>query len=303
MNFNAKDLLKVKPLRRLFPAAILFVTLASLAAAQSAPPAAAPSPLQKSVEAYLRNAFALGPDVQITVGVPTEIGNSGLMETNIDVKTDQGSDKVKMYITKDGHYLLRGEISDLTKDPLVENTSKMDLKGAPVLGDPNAKLTIVEYGDFECPVCRNLHDALRGILPNYPQVKLIFKDYPLDAMHPWARTAALGGRCVYQQNPPTFWKYFDYVYDQQDLISASNVYDKVVDFAGQNALNVDTFKACLAGPQAAAEVDASIANGNLLEVRSTPTVFVSGRRVVGADPHAIQQYIDYELAQIKSGRK
>jgi protein-disulfide isomerase len=300
---NAKDLLRVKPLRRLFPAAILLVTLASIAAAQSAPPAAATTSLQKSVEAYLRNAFALGPDVQITVGAPTEIGNSGLMETSIDVKTDQSSDKVKMYITKDGHYLLRGEISDLTKDPLVENTSKMELKGAPVLGDPDAKLTIVEYGDFECPVCRNLHDVLRGILPNYPQVKLIFKDYPLDAMHPWARTAALGGRCVYQQKPATFWKYFDYIYDQQDLISASNVYDKVVDFAGQNALNVDTFKACLAGPQAAAEVDASIANGNLLEVRSTPTVFVSGRRVVGADPHAIQQYIDYELAQIKSGKR
>ena len=270
--------------------------------AQSAPPAAS-TPLQKSVEAYLRNAFALGPDVKISVGAPTEIGNSGLMETNIDVKTDQGSDKVKMYITKDGRYLLRGELSDLTKDPLVENISKMDLKGAPVLGDPNAPVTIVEYGDFECPVCRNLHDALRGILPNYPQVKLIFKDFPLAEMHPWARTAALAGRCVYQQDAKAFWKYFDYIYDQQDLISASNVYEKIVDFAGQNSLNVDAFKACLAAPQAAAEVDASIANGNLVEVRSTPTIFVSGRRVVGADPHAIQQYIDYELAQRKSAKK
>lgn len=292
----------MKP-HRLLTATLLAVTFASITAGQSAPPAAAPSALQKSVEAYLRNAFALGPDVQITVGAPTEIGNSGLMETSIDVKTDQGADKVKMYVTKDGHYLLRGELSDLTKDPLLENTSKMDLKGAPVLGDPKATITIVEYGDFECPVCRNLHDALRGILPNYPQVKLIFKDFPLDALHPWARTAALGGRCVYQQNPTAFWKYYDYIYDQQDLISASNIYDKVVDFTGQNALNADTLKACMAGPQAAAEVDASIANGNLLEVRSTPTIFVSGRRVVGADPHTIQQYIDYELAQQKSGKK
>ena len=73
-----------------------------------------------------------------------------------------------------------------------------------------------------------------------------------------------------------------------------------MDFAGQNGLNADTLKACLAGPQAASEVDASIANGNLLEVRSTPTLFVNGRRVVGADRHAIQQYIDYEIAQSKS---
>ncbi|HUL32314.1 MAG TPA: thioredoxin domain-containing protein [Candidatus Eisenbacteria bacterium] len=289
----------MKILSRLFPAMILGLGLVSGAAAQSA----APSALQKSLEAYLRHAFALGPDVQIAVGAPTEIGNSGLLETNIDFKTEQGSDKVKMYITKDGHYLLRGELSDLTKDPLTENISKMDLKGAPVLGDPKATVTIVEYGDFECPVCRNLHDAMRGLLPNYPQVKLVFKDFPLDSVHPWARTAALAGRCVYQQNPGAFWKYYDYIYDQQDLISASNIYDKVVDFASQNGLNADTLKSCIAAPQAASEVDASIANGNLLEVRSTPTLFVNGRRVVGADPHALQQYIDYELAQQKSARK
>ena len=269
---------------------------------QSAP-AATESAIQKKIEAYLRHAFALGPDVHVTVGAPKEIGNSGIQETTIDVKTGQGSDTVKMYVTKDGQYLLRGELSDLSKDPLVENTSKMKLDGAPVLGDPKAPVTLVEYADFECPVCRNLHDALRGVLPNYPQAKLIFKDFPLDALHPWARTASLGGRCTYQQDPKAFWKYYDFIYDQQDLISPANIYDKAVDFAGKANLNTETFKACLAGPQAASEVDASVANGNMLEVHSTPTVFVNGRRVVGADPHAIQQYIDYELAQMKAAKK
>ena len=281
---------------------MLLTVLGANVAAQSAP-AAAESAIQKKIEAYLRHAFALGPDVQVTVGAPKEIGNSGIQETSIDVKTDQGSDTVKMYVTKDGQYLLRGELSDLSKDPMAENTSKMKLDGAPVLGDSKAPVTLVEFADFECPVCRNLHDVLRGLLPNYPQAKLIFKDFPLDALHPWARTASLGGRCTYQQDSQAFWKYYDFIYDQQDLISPANIYDKVVDFAGKANLNTDTFKACLAGPQAASEVDASVANGNLLELRSTPTVFVNGRRVVGADPHAIQQYIDYELAQLKAGKK
>jgi protein-disulfide isomerase len=272
-------------------------------AAQSATSLPAASTVQKNVEAFLRHAFALGPEVQITVGVPTEVGNSGLLETKIEVKTDQGSDNVKMYITKDGKYLLRGELSDLSKDPMAETISKMKLDGAPVLGDPKATVTIVEFADFECPVCRNLHDAMRGILPNYPQVKLVFRDFPIDQVHPWARTAALAGRCSYQQDPKAFWKFYDFVYDQQDLISAANVYDKVLDFASQNNLNKDAFKACLAATQAANEVDASVANANLLEVRSTPTLFVNGRRVVGADPHTIQQYIDYELAQQKSAKK
>jgi protein-disulfide isomerase len=299
--FPTKDHHRVKNKLRPIVFILLAISVTSVTHAQQPP--APQSPLQKNIESYLRRAFALGPDVQITVPAPTEIGNSGILETNIDVKTDQGSDKVKMYVTKDGRYLLRGELADLSKDPLAENTAKLDLSKSPVLGDPKATVTIVEFADFECPVCRNLHDALRGILPNYPQVKLIFKDFPLDALHPWARTASLAGRCTYQQNPAAFWKFYDFIYDKQDLISAANVYDKVLDFAGQATLNQDTFKACMAAPQATAEVDASIANGNLLEVRSTPTLFVNGRRIVGADPHAIQQYIDYELAQQKSPKK
>jgi protein-disulfide isomerase len=284
------------------PIASLLLTILAVSFTHAQQPVT-PSPLQKNIESYLRRSFALGPDIQITVAAPAEIGNSGLLETNIDVKTEQGTDKVKMYITKDGRYLLRGELSDLSKDPLAENISKLDLAKSPVLGDPKAAITIVEFADFECPVCRNLHDALRGLLPKYPQVKLIFKDFPIDQIHPWARTASLAGRCSYQQDPAAFWKFYDFIYDKQDLISAANVYDKVLDFAGQANLNQDTFKACLASPQATSEVDASLANGNLLEVRSTPTLFVNGRRLVGADPHGIQQYIDYELAQQKSAKK
>jgi protein-disulfide isomerase len=288
---------------KLRPLAFLLFAIFTASFAHAQQPAATQTPLQKNIESYLRRAFALGPDVQIAVAAPTEIGNSGLLEANIDVKTEQGTDKVKMYITKDGHYLLRGELADLTKDPLAENISKLDLSKSPVLGDPKAPITIVEFADFECPICRNLHDALRGLLPNYPQVKLIFKDFPIDQIHPWARTASLAGRCTYQQDPAAFWKFYDFIYDKQDLVSAANVYDKVLDFAAQANLNRDVFKACLASPQATAEVDASLANGNLLEVRSTPTLFINGRRLVGADPHGIQQYIDYELAQQKAAKK
>lgn len=283
-------------------------TLARAQATNTAPakPAAASNanatPAQKNVETFLRHYFALGSEVQITVGEPKEFGTSGLLETPIEVKTPEGTENVKMYLSKDGRYLIRGEMSDITSDPLAETSAKIQTAGAPVLGDPNATITLVEFSDFECPVCRGLHDVLRGMLPNYPQVKVIFKDYPIENLHPWARTAALAGRCAYQQDPKAFWKVYDQIYDNQDIISAANAWDKMLDFAGKDGLNQDTFKSCMSSPQAAGEVDASLANGNQLEVRSTPTVFVNGRRVVGADPHAIQQYFDYEVAQLKSGK-
>ncbi len=191
----------------------------------------------------------------------------------------------------------------MTKDPLAENRAQMQLNDAPSLGDPKAAVTLVEYSDFECPVCRNLHDVLRGMLPNYAgKVRLVFKDFPLEQLHPWARTAAIAGRCAYQQNPKAFWKMYDFIYDNQEIISAANAWTKMMDFAGQSGLDNDTFKSCMAGPEAAAAVNASRANGQQLDVNSTPTVFVNGRRMVGADAHLLEQYINYELTQQKSGK-
>ena len=280
---------------------LLLLTAPLACAQQSAAPVSAET--QKSIEAFLRNYFALGPDIKITVGTPKEIGNSGLSEVPIDVKSSEGSDTVKMYLTKDGRYLLRGELNDLTADPLAANIAKFNLTNAPVFGDPKATITIVEYSDFECPVCRSLHDVLRGLLPKYPQVKVVFKDFPLEALHPWARTAAIAGRCAYQQDPKAFWKLYDLIYDNQEVISASNAWDKMLEYAGRSGLNVDSFKSCMSSPQASGEVDASLTNGKELDVRSTPTVFVNGRRINGADPHVLQQYIDYELAQQKAAKK
>jgi len=258
------------------------------------------TPLQKNVEAYLRRLYALGPKVQLTVSAPKESEVPGLLETTVDVKDGENSQAAKFYLSKDGKYLVRGEVSDLSKDPMAETRALLQTKDAPSLGDPKATVTLVEFSDFECPVCRNLHDVLRGMLPNYPQVRVVFKDFPLESLHPWARTAALAGRCAYEQNPSAFWKLYDSIYDQQELISASNAWTKMTDFAGQAGLNAEAFRACVASPAAGAAIEASKANGQRLEVGSTPTVFVNGRRMVGADPHLLEQYIQYELAQLKS---
>lgn len=268
-----------------------------------AEPSAALSPAQKNIEAYLRHLYAFGTDVPISVGSPKETSVEGLMETTINVTIGENKETVKFYVSKDGKYLFRGEMSDMTKDPLAENRSQIQMKDAPTLGDPKAAVTLVEYSDFECPVCRSLHDVLRGMLPNYAgKVRVIFKDFPLEQLHPWARTAAIAGRCAYRQNPAAFWKMYDLIYDNQEIISAGNAWTKMMDYAGQSRLDTDTFKSCMASPEAGEAVNASRTNGQLLEVNSTPTVFVNGRRMVGADAHLLEQYINYELDQLKTGK-
>jgi protein-disulfide isomerase len=255
--------------------------------------------MQKTVEAYLRNLYAFGADTVVKIGAPKDIGIEGLLEVDVAVKLGENEQTGKVYVTKDGKYMFRGEVSDLSKDPMVETRAQLETKDSPSLGPANAPVTLVEFSDFECPVCRSLHDALRGMLPNYPQLRVVFKDFPLEQIHPWARTAALAGRCAYQQSPAAFWKMYDLIYDGQDLISPENAWGKMSDFASQSGLNAEVFKACMASPEAGAAVDASRANGILLEVGSTPTMFVNGRRIVGADPHTLEQYIKYELDHLK----
>jgi protein-disulfide isomerase len=259
-----------------------------------------PTQIQKAIEAYLRHLYAFGPDVQVTVSAPKETQIPGLLETAVDVKIGENTENAKFYVSKDGKYLVRGEVSELGRDPLAENRAVIQLKDAPSLGDPKAPVTLVEFSDFQCPVCRSLHDVLRGLLQNYPQVRFVFKDYPIEVLHPWARTAALAGRCAYQENPDAFWKMYDLTYDNQEIISPSNAWMKMSEFAGQAGLNPDRFRSCMSSPEAAAAVDASRANGQQLEVNSTPTMFVNGRRLVGADAHLLEQYIQYEIAQQKS---
>jgi protein-disulfide isomerase len=262
--------------------------------------AAGQSSIQRTVEDYLRNLYAFGPETSVKVAAPKDIGVEGLLEVDVEIKLGENQQTGKVYITKDGKYMFRGEISDLSKDPTAEARAKLQTKDSPSQGPANAPVTLVEFSDFECPICRSLHDALRGLLPNYPQVRVIFKDFPLEQIHPWARTAALAGRCAYQQDPKVFWKLYDLIYDNQDIISAENAWGKMTEFASQSELNSDTFKACMASPEAGAAVDASRANGVLLEVSSTPTIFINGRRLVGADPHLLEQYIKYELDQRKA---
>lgn len=281
-------------------AVALHFAIPSARAQQPAGATAGQSPIQKTVEAYLRNLYAFGADTAVTVAAPKDIGVEGLQEVDIEVKIGENQQTGKVYVTKDGKFMFRGELSDLSKDPLAENRAQLQVKDSPSLGPANAPVTLVEFSDFECPVCRSLHDALRALLPNYPQLRVVFKDYPLEQIHPWARTAALAGRCAYQQSPGAFWKMYDLIYDGQDLISAENAWAKMTDFASRSGLNPDTFKTCMASPEAGAAIDASRANGLQLEVGSTPTMFVNGRRIVGADPHTLEQYIKFELDQRKA---
>jgi protein-disulfide isomerase len=278
-----------RPLRFI---ALLLACLPLALAAQSVP-----GSIQTRVEQYLRNLYAWDPSFKITVGSATPSPVPDLLEVPVTVSQNGHSDSAKVYVSKDGRFLLRGELADMSIDPLAETRAKLHIGTSPSTGPENAKITLIEFADFECPSCRQLDRILRDVLASHPEIRLVYKDFPLTQIHPWAMTAAIAGRCASQLDPKSFWKLHDSIFDDQDLISASNVWDKMVDYAGKLGLNDTEFRACMANPKTTQEVQKSIAEGQMLNVNSTPTTFVNGRRVVGADQALLQQYIRFETQQ------
>lgn len=294
------------------PACAIILLLAALPLASKVPqssagkssasnsPATGPDrdAIQKGLENYLRNIYALDSTWKFTVTKIDPTPVDGLYKVDMSVENGGHSETQPFYVSRDGKYLLRAQLENLTTDPLSDVRKQMNLDDSPSKGPANAPITIVEYGDFECPSCRAAEPAIRAVLPKFPQqVRFVFKDFPLMDIHPWAMTAALAGRCIYDTNHDAFWKYHDLVYDHQDLISTANVYDKLLDYATQAGItDTASIRACMAKPETAQPIQASIGEGHRLQVANTPTIFVDGRRIVGGDQNILEQYIRYDLS-------
>lgn len=149
-------------------------------------------------------------------------------------------------------------------------------------GDPGAAVVIVEYSDFQCPACRAAETTLKTMLTLYGQnAFFVYKHYPLENHHPWARPAAAASECAGRQG--RFWEYHDALYDNQSQWSeGGDPAEKFLGYARQLGLRESDFKACLKDPAVDAAISADIKEGDERWVGSTPTFFINRRRFVGA---------------------
>jgi protein-disulfide isomerase len=249
--------------------------------------------VEARVEKYLRNLYAWGSEFQIKIGPTKPSPIPELLEMPVTVSKEGQSDTAVVYVSKTGNFLFRGELADMSVDPFADIKAKLHVGNSPTLGPADAKVTLIEFGDLECPSCRQLDLVLRDLIPKHPEVRLVFKHFPLTNIHPWAMTAAIATQCAYEQSPAAFWKLHDAIYDAQDLITPSNVWDKLQDLANQQGLSTEAYRACMINPETAETIKTSIEEGQSLSVTATPTTFVNGRRIVGPDQSAIEQYINY----------
>jgi protein-disulfide isomerase len=289
-------------MRRLF----LCVVLLAVGCRAQAP--ASPE-LERSIDKQVHATFNLPPYVGVTVveRKPSE-QFAGYDKLSVMLKAGEQSQKRDFLLSKDGKTLLSVVTMDLTRDPQAETMAKIDLRGRPVRGNQDAKVTVVVYDDFECPYCSRMHETLIEVLKNYgDRIKVVYKDFPLKEIHPWAERAAIDSGCLAKQGGAAYWDFADFVHangreiqgEQRPLKAQQAEVDRIAMEAGKRHSADEAALADCVKTQPKTDLEASLKEAEGLGVESTPEVIVDGMKMDGAVPeNELRAVLDKELKDV-----
>ncbi len=172
---------------------------------------------------------------------------------------------------------IRAEIAKLANEPppLLEPSVRLNTDGDPVRGNPAAKITVVEFSDFQCPYCAKAVEQVKAVLAKYPNVKLVFKQFPLES-HSQAALAAEASLAAQAQGK--FWELHDKMYSDFRHITRDNI----LAWAKELGLDMTKFQADLNSHKYAARVASEEKQGEVAGVEGTPTFFINGKRLNAA---------------------
>ena len=254
----------------------------------------------EKIAAYIRKAFNIPANVAVAVQDGGESKIPGMKAIKVQFTAERGSQTQDAWITADQKTLVVGRILDMTVDPFKENLAKINLQNAPVKGSETAKVTIIEYTDFQCPFCSKAHNTVEQLLKDYDgKVKVAYKALPLN-IHNWAEDSAVAAACVNEQNKQVFWIYANYFFQNQSTLTKENLSQKIFELAKTNGLDEAALKTCIDSKKTLPQVQADMKEAQALGFQSTPSFVVNGRPVIGAKPiEEFKLIIDAELAGSK----
>lgn len=218
----------------------------------------------------------------------------GLWRVTLDSITEAGTVPLEGEIDPQGRAFFFGTFRRLDGDISAQRAASLSPHAAlaPSLGPESARVTIVEFSDFECPSCRRSSGLGERIAAEHEgQVRYVRFDLPLPG-HPWSFAASVAGRAIWRQSPEAFWKYKKQVYDNQESLNAFTFWDWARGFAQDHGLDMGRFDADVASDNLKKALNAGAGAAFSNDVRATPTYLVNGRIVdPGDDGEALADYV------------
>ncbi len=255
--------------------------------AQSTTPSGPDPALNRRIEILVRSQYDMPADVIINLGARTPSQFTGYETLPVTITRGSKSQVVNFLISADSTKLVHLDTFDLTKDP----ADAIPTAGRPIRGNPNAKVTVINFDDLECPYCARLHQELfPATMEHYKDlVRFVYKDDPLSEIHPWAMHAAVDANCLAAQSADVYWTYVDYLHahgeevtgDDRDLKISFAALDRIaLQEAILGKLDETILKACMA-KQDETQIRASAKLADDLGLDGTPAVYVNGERLNG----------------------
>jgi protein-disulfide isomerase len=247
------------------------------------------------IQTEVRSRYSVPSQISISLSDPKPADLPGYDSLVVTFTGGTHATSHDFLISKDRKTLAHLEKFDISTDLM----DKIDVKGRPVRGKTTAKVTIVNFDDFQCPFCSRMHATLfPSLLASYgDRVKIIYKDYPLLEIHPWAMRAAINANCLAAQNNDAYWDFADYIHANQKEVagksrqeSFANLDKAAKDQGQKHQLDAQKLEACIQKQDESA-VRSSMAEADKLGVDSTPTMFINGEKISGAVPESEMRLI------------
>jgi protein-disulfide isomerase len=291
---------------------LIILFAASLVVAQEAPKTTSAKAAEKSVatslpseatvDSFLQQTFGYQPDLTWKISSIKPAAVAGLAEVSVVLASQQGQQLSRFYVSQDGMHAVVGDIIPFGAKPFdpAKKTLEKGITG-PERGPKDAPVTIVEFGDLQCPACKAAQPAIEALVAAEPTARFVFQNFPLE-MHNWAAKGAAYADCVGRASNDAFWKFVSKTYETQADITAATADEKLTALADGAGVKGADIAACAAKPETKARIDASIELGKSVDVSGTPTLFINGRKIGSLDPRMGDTYkglVDFAAKQAK----
>ena len=278
--------------------------------AKAAPSATASSnsslPSEATMNSFLKQMFGWNSDLTWKVVEIKPSEAAGITEVVVVFSTPKGQQVTRVYVTADRTHAFTGEIVPFGADPFA--TTREVLKGAngPSHGAQNPAVTIVEFGDLECPACMRAQPDVNKLMEDEPKARLVFQNFPLETIHKWAMLGAKYIDCLGRQNNDAAWKFISTGYAHQSEINEENAASMLKGYVKDSGGDPEAVAACAAKPETEKRVREFLAIGEKLGVNSTPTFFINGRRILGIGGNVpydvVKDMVDFDVATATAGK-